>query len=297
MTDTNNIKQTGYESFTPNFNKTKFFEYCIGLSSGNETVKSYDKYILLYKKFDDTFNTKSHVTFKIKNFDVNLQYQKGDYEVNFSTNQNNISENNLYKEYNLFVKHYHNYSQIHYITFGHKFPTIRDINKNVWFDLEYLNELLGYSKRRYLATYYHDHYKILIKNEKYTDTEGLKIILNHSRKPGAKKVLDDLGLCMEYKKICLEADVLSEIIEFLGENIGYKLQYKLDSYYIDMYIPKYNIAIEVDEMGHSDRDPNKEHIREQYIKDNLTEKILRINPNAPNYRGVKELRKLSNLMK
>ena len=48
-------------------------------------------------------------------------------------------------------------------------------------------------------------------------------------------------------------------------NIDYAEQYQVDNYKIDLYIPKYNIAIEIDGEGHKyKRDYDK--IRQKYIE-------------------------------
>jgi very-short-patch-repair endonuclease len=55
-------------------------------------------------------------------------------------------------------------------------------------------------------------------------------------------------------------------------------QQRFGTYLVDLYFPEYRLVIECDENGHSDRDPQQEHQREQYIKDCGCE-IIRFNPN------------------
>jgi very-short-patch-repair endonuclease len=127
--------------------------------------------------------------------------------------------------------------------------------------------------------------------------DGLIVFLNRSRKPKCRSMMEQLGLNTINKIQSKEADVLEKIIEYLyGNNCEYKLQYKCGSYMIDMYLLVHKIAIEVDENGHNDRNPEYEKKREEYIKKNLTTKILRINPDAPNFRIAKELGKLARMM-
>lgn len=74
-----------------------------------------------------------------------------------------------------------------------------------------------------------------------------------------------------------EYKYLNEIEDFLNiMNIDYSEQYKVDNYRIDLYIPKYNIAVEIDEEEHKYKRDN-DLIRQKYIENNLHCKFLRIN--------------------
>ena len=52
---------------------------------------------------------------------------------------------------------------------------------------------------------------------------------------------------------------------------------------IDFYFPKYKLAIEVDELGHKDRDQTKENKRQKDLKEYLDCKFIRINPDEKNF--------------
>ena len=54
---------------------------------------------------------------------------------------------------------------------------------------------------------------------------------------------------------------------FEGKNV--QTQYTVLNYRIDLYFQKYKLAIEVDELGHSDRNSDYEIQRQQALKDNL----------------------------
>lgn len=74
-----------------------------------------------------------------------------------------------------------------------------------------------------------------------------------------------------------EYKYLNEIQDFLDEmNIEYIPQYQVDNYRIDLYIPKYNTAIEIDEEEHKykiDYDVK----RQKYIEDKIGCTFIRIN--------------------
>ena len=46
-------------------------------------------------------------------------------------------------------------------------------------------------------------------------------------------------------------------------------QYKIGSYYLDLYFPEYKIVVECDENGHADRKPYKERDRMDYVNEKL----------------------------
>ena len=53
-------------------------------------------------------------------------------------------------------------------------------------------------------------------------------------------------------------------------------------YLIDFYFPKYKLAIEVDKLGHRDRDQTKENKRQKDLKEYLDCKFIRINIDEKN---------------
>lgn len=74
-----------------------------------------------------------------------------------------------------------------------------------------------------------------------------------------------------------EYKYLNEIKDFLDEmNIKYILQYSVDNYRIDLYIPLYNIAIEIDEEEHKYK-KDYDTIRQIYIEKQIHCKFIRIN--------------------
>ena len=54
------------------------------------------------------------------------------------------------------------------------------------------------------------------------------------------------------------------------------------NYLIDFYFPKYKVAIEVDKLGHKDRDQTKENKRQKDLKEYLDCKFIRINIDEKN---------------
>ena len=96
---------------------------------------------------------------------------------------------------------------------------------------------------------------------------------------------------LEYIKRYLPEEI--EIINFIYESLSsiytMKKQYKVMSYFIDLYIQDANIAIECDEYGHQDRDQHYEVKRQNEISKVLGCTFIRFNPHDNSF-------KLSNLM-
>ena len=61
---------------------------------------------------------------------------------------------------------------------------------------------------------------------------------------------------------------------FEGENM--QTQYSVLSYRIDLYFHKYKLAIEVDELGHSDRNINDEIERQRALERELNFVLLEL---------------------
>ena len=84
------------------------------------------------------------------------------------------------------------------------------------------------------------------------------------------------------KRFTKEEEYINYIMKtFEGEDMV--RQYKIENYKVDLYFPKYNLAIECDEHGHSDRDKDYELERENVIKTVLKASILRFNPDDINF--------------
>lgn len=74
-----------------------------------------------------------------------------------------------------------------------------------------------------------------------------------------------------------EYKYLNEIQDFLNlMNIEYIPQYPVDNYRIDLYIPKYNLAIEIDEEEHKYK-KDYDLKRQSYIENQIHCKFIRVN--------------------
>ena len=86
---------------------------------------------------------------------------------------------------------------------------------------------------------------------------------------------------------------------FEGENI--QTQYSVLGYRVNLYFHEYKLAIEVDELGHADRNINNEIERQKALKKELNYVFIRINPHEKDFNIFKPInevyRNIENLSK
>lgn len=96
--------------------------------------------------------------------------------------------------------------------------------------------------------------------------------------------IDDMGTDIiknrfkyDVRSARFEYKYLNEIEDFLDlMNVEYKEQFQVGNYRIDLYIPEYNIAIEIDEEEHKYK-KDYDRIRQKYIEKQIHCKFIRIN--------------------
>jgi prophage antirepressor-like protein/very-short-patch-repair endonuclease len=115
----------------------------------------------------------------------------------------------------------------------------------------------------------------------FINFNGFRNIIIKSRKPISIPLAKKFNIDLLTKIQCKEAQVLNYVIQLCKiKNIIYDLQFSCGDYSIDMYIHKYKLAIEIDENNHSDRDPEYEKNREEFIKNTLNCKFIRFDPDG-----------------
>ena len=84
-----------------------------------------------------------------------------------------------------------------------------------------------------------------------------------------------------------EQTVINSIKDaFEGENM--QTQYTVLNYRIDLYFHKYKLAIEVDELGHADRNIDNEIDRQRALEREISCVFIRINPDEKDFNFFKE---------
>ena len=93
-----------------------------------------------------------------------------------------------------------------------------------------------------------------------------------------------------------EQTVINSIKDaFEGENM--QTQYTVLNYRIDLYFHKYKLAIEIDELGHNDRNIDYEIQRQKALERELNCVFIRINPDEKNFNIFKEINKIYRYIK
>ena len=113
----------------------------------------------------------------------------------------------------------------------------------------------------------------------------------NSRTDESCKFKRNLGFTLHDVINTKEQTVISAIKDaFEGENM--QTQYSVLGYRIDLYFHKYKLAIEVDELGHADRNINNETERQRTLDRELNCTFIRINPDAVDFNIYREINKI-----
>jgi very-short-patch-repair endonuclease len=166
-----------------------------------------------------------------------------------------------------------------------------DEDNKVWFSGNDIAKIIGLSTLRTSIQGYDElHKKCFTKDTNggkqctiYLSTNGLKRLLVKSRKPEACEFAKTLGLDINHiKYTCIELDFLKAVKEtFNGEII--KNQFPVGLYRLDIYMPRYKLAIECDESQHK-RQKEKDDEREKKIKEIMKDiTFLRFHPEDKNF--------------
>jgi very-short-patch-repair endonuclease len=62
----------------------------------------------------------------------------------------------------------------------------------------------------------------------------------------------------------------------------FERQHAIGDYFVDLFFPEFNLVVECDEIGHVDRCPREEALREVFIK-GLGYRMIRFNPNSDDF--------------
>lgn len=120
------------------------------------------------------------------------------------------------------------------------------------------------------------------RGDKITKNE-VKQLIQNTRCVVPRYLLQAVGITQESIVVSKECETLNIISESIKDIVEFKMQYYIDGYKIDLYIPKYKLAVECDEFAHYDRDTNYEDVREKYIKEKLNCEFIRYNPDKENF--------------
>ncbi len=127
------------------------------------------------------------------------------------------------------------------------------------------------------------------KKTKFINYNGFIELVLKSNKPKSIKLAEELGIDVKYKFLRKEIDIVHHLDMFcIGANIKSSHQFAVKKnnksrYFVDYYLPEYNLVIEIDEFGHINRDKKYEKRRVKIIKDKISCSIIRCNPDDPKF--------------
>ena len=129
---------------------------------------------------------------------------------------------------------------------------------------------------------------------RYLTIDGVKSLAQKSRMPSAMQLAEDLDFVNDTKYVHKEQEIVKHLSDFLSELcVVTEYQKVVGHYRIDLYLPDYRLAFEVDENGHKDRDAQYERCREEFIRRTLGCDFLRVNPDASDFNIFKACAQLS----
>jgi very-short-patch-repair endonuclease len=181
--------------------------------------------------------------------------------------------------------------------------TVRDSDDKFWYNGSDIVAKLGYKDAKKtiklnvreenkkclidIDTNYKKYGKNIQGKSLYINENGVKHLLRHSKKLPIliKQVANHCCISINITNdiiISKEQNELDKIYKvFRDDEIS--LQHKVGKYFIDLYFPKYHLAIECDENDHRGRNQEDEKNREKYISEKLDCKFIRFNPDGKNY--------------
>ena len=125
---------------------------------------------------------------------------------------------------------------------------------------------------------------------------GVRQLVASSNMPNAIGLCNYLGIEIGgYNNVKKEQRTLLQIMQaFNGEDMQRQYPVSRGKYRIDLYFPKYKLAIKCDEFGHSDRPEGYDETRQEYIKNELNCRFIRYNPDSDNFSIFKVINKIIN---
>lgn len=155
----------------------------------------------------------------------------------------------------------------------------RNLKKNYQENIQYIVLKHDITNGNIMGTFHGGHNKRVIM---LTETAFNLFKNSYNLRNRYITTISDNASVVNSINMCIENQTIGFIWNCFNEVTPIKRQYKIGKYKVDLYFIDYNLAIECDENGHSDRDPNYEKTREEFII-SLGNKMIRFNPNIPSF--------------
>ena len=178
---------------------------------------------------------------------------------------------------------------------------IVDSVNSLWLNERHIEEQLGHKNlpavtNKYNKLYKKHRYELVGEPIKQPYRRLLRIhlalkIIMDCRTDKSCSLKKNLGFKLHDVINTKEQTIINSIKDtFEGENI--QTQYSVLGYRIDLYFHEYKLAIEVDELGHTNRNINNEIERQKALEKELNCIFIRINPDEKDFNIFKEINKI-----
>ena len=180
---------------------------------------------------------------------------------------------------------------------NNEIEVITDKFGKLWFNEKHVQDQLGIINLPAITNKYDEEYKkcryeliddpIKQSCRRFIHNDlALKIIMD-CRTDESCNLKRNLGFTLHDVINTKEQTVINSIKDaFEGEDM--QTQYSVLSYRIDLYFHKYKLAIEVDELGHADRNIDNEIDRQRALEREISCVFIRINPDEKDFNFFKE---------
>jgi hypothetical protein len=177
-------------------------------------------------------------------------------------------------------------------------------NEKELFDINHLINVLGHKSKKDKYKQFKKYVKYYsIKDnqyggfylKEYIEREYIKNVIINNRRIGIIKLLELIEEPIIYK-IPIEVETMKNLYEIFFDYEP-ELNYKVDDYYIDLYLKKIKLSIECDENGHKDRKKYDEEEREKYLKEKLECQFYRFDPDDENFKFNNVIKEIIYLIK
>ena len=187
-----------------------------------------------------------------------------------------------------------------------KTEVVIDGVNTLWINEKHVEEQLGHKNIPAITNKYDKIYKkyryelvdepIKQRNRRFLRIDlALKIIMD-CRTDESCSLKRNLGFNLHDVINAKKQTILRSIKNaFEGEDM--QTQYTVIGYRIDLYFHKHKLAIEVDELGHADRNGNNEIERKKALERELNCVFIRINPDKNDFNIFKEINKIQRHIK
>lgn len=188
--------------------------------------------------------------------------------------------------------------------------TIRIILKdfNLLFNGKDILKVLNYNQYQHTKLLNNLHIDLKYKNKKdnemYLNKNGLKFLFLKSKKnkPEIFNKLEQTSFCKEigldlnsFNVSIIEEICLNTIINFFSF-LNFFKNYKINNFYVDLYLPQYNICIDCDEFTFLVYDEFFQQKKDFYIENYLKYKYIKINPVSSTFNIIHVLKNINHII-